>query len=140
VESAVQPGYLVVENVPHKILQVEQEQAGQHSPDEAGDAGGFPGHLHVSPVPVEDRGGQDVDQVVVQGEGQAAAHLVPRDGAAGLELVAADERRRPQGEAVQQHEGQAEEEVDADGEQHGEEGGAQEAFVAQQQVPRSLEE
>ena len=128
----------MVKKVPHKILEVKQKQTGQHASEQAGDAGGFPGQVHRPPVPMQHRHWQDEHQVVVEAAGHAALDAVNADGVVRLDLPSSDERN-PHGEPVQQHVGQAKEEVDAEREQHGEERRAHETFMPADKVPGCLE-
>lgn len=110
----------MVQHVPHKILEVKQQQAGNQSSNQTQQARCFYGQKDGSPVPVENSHWEDVHQVVVEGKSQAALYCAPGDDVR-LDLVAPDEGHSRR-EKVQDDEGQAEEQIDGQGEEYREEG------------------
>lgn len=120
VERPVEPGHLMVQQMPDEVLEVEQQEAGDHVPDETQRSGGLGHEGGWSPEPVQHSEREEEHYMVVEGVSQAAPHHGPGDVALLLDLKGPDPGQ-PGGEEVQHHEGQAEGEVDAEGEKHREE-------------------
>lgn len=81
---------------------------------------------------------KDIHQVVVERETQATFHSIPGNCDLRLDLVAPDQGNSG-GEEVQKNEGQAEEEVDGEGEENREEWGLKKRNVLLDVVPQALE-
>lgn len=139
VEGPVQPGHLVVQDVPQEELRVEQQQAEHDVKRQLKQLGGFKGQEDRPAGPEQQRRGEHEHQVLVQRLPQAGQHLARRGQEVGVDLVA-PQRGHPGAQEVQHHEGQAEAHVSGDGEDHREEGRVGEGLAGPQAVPQRLQE
>lgn len=141
VERAVQPRYLVMQQVPEVILEVKEHHAAQDAQDEAQEwgrltrqQGGRP------PEPLRHRSREDVQHVVVDGDGQGGPDVGPGDGPVWVEPAAVDAGPGG-GQQVQDGVDPNQDEVGADRENGREGGTSQEVVVVQQEVvPNRLQD
>lgn len=141
VECAVQPRYLVMQQVPQVILEVEEHQAAQDAQDKARECGRLARQQGGRPPePLGHRSGEDVQHVVVDGDGQSRPDVGPGDGPVGVEPVAVD--AGPGGsQQVQDGVDPNQDEVGADRENGGEGRAPQEVVVVLQEVvPERLQD
>ena len=134
----VQPRHLVVQQVPHAELGVEEQQAQHNVVHQLKQLGSFPRQDSRATGPVQQRGGEHEHQVLVERLPQAGQQLPRRRREVGLDLVA-PQRGHPGAQNVQHREGQAERQVDGDGEDDREEGRLGEGLPRPQAVPERLQ-
>lgn len=141
VESAVQPRYLVMQQVPQVILKVKKHRAAQDAQDKAQECGRLARQQGGRPPePLRHCSGEDVQHVVVDGDGQSRPDVGPGDGPVWVEPVAVD--AGPGGsQQVQDGVDPNQEEVGADGE-NGRKGRASQKVlvVLQEVVPEGLQD
>lgn len=140
VECAVQPWCLVMQQVPQVILEVKEHHAAQDAQDKTQECGrltrqqgGWP------PEPLRHCSGEDVEHVVVHGDGQSSPHVGPGDGPVWVEPVSVD--AGPSGsQQVQDGVDPNQDEIGADRE-NGREGRASQEVVVvlQEVVPERLQ-
>lgn len=141
VDAAVQLLVPVMHQVPDVVLGVEEEQHGQALREEAAQRGGAARQVRdgQDQEPRQDSR-QHEEQMVPQRRGEAPGHHPHRGLPARLDLVAV-EGREPLPQEIQHGEGQAEEAVAGEGQQHGEKGRGDEGVVVEEQVvPEGLQE
>lgn len=130
-----------MQQVPHVVLEVKEHHAAQDAQDKAQERGcltrqqgGWP------PQPLRHCGGEDVQHVVVDGDGQSGPDVGPGDGPVWVEPVAVD--AGPAGsQQVQDGVDPHQDEVGADRE-NGREGRASQEVVVvlQEVVPERLQD
>ncbi|KAK1803589.1 hypothetical protein P4O66_021005 [Electrophorus voltai] len=90
-ECAVEPADPVMQHMPQVVLEVEQYHAAHNAQQEGGERWGFRWERHRwPPQPLGHRCREDVQQVIVGGEGQRGTDVLPGDGTLRVDLVAAD--------------------------------------------------
>lgn len=141
VEGAVQPRHLVVQQVPHVVLEVKEHHAAQDAQEEAQQRGRLAGQRGGRPPqPLGHGRGEDVQQVVAGGQTQGGPDVGPGDVPARVELVAVE--ARPGGrQQVQRRVEADQEEVGGDGEHRREVRAPQEVVVIPVEViPKRLQD
>lgn len=141
VECAVEPQYVVMQQVPQVVLEVKEHHAAQDAQDEAQERGRLPRQQGGRPPqPLHHRGGEDVQHVVGDGDGQSGPDVGPGDGPVWVEPVAVD--AGPAGsQQVQDGVDPHQDEVSADREDGGEGRAPQEVVVVLQEVvPQGLQD
>ena len=140
VDGAVQEPHTMVGPVPHKVLEVEDDEGGQLLPHELPQRGRQLGQRGGRrPDPLSHGGGHDEEDVVPEGQVEGVPDERHRHLLVRLDLVlevpllvaAVD---------VHQHEGDALAEVADDGEDDGEEGRHEQVLIADALVPQRLKE
>lgn len=117
VESAVEPGYFVMQKMPYKVLEVKEKQAGSEVPDDSQDPRCHRWVADGSPVPVQDAQREDVHSMIVEGEREAAPNHSPRHVGFLLNLVS-PYQCYPGRQGIQNDKRQAEAHVDCKREEH----------------------
>ena len=139
VEGPVQPGHLVMQQMPHEELGVKEQQAERHVAHQLEQFGGFGGQESRADSPVQQRHGEHEHHVLVERLPQAGQQLPRRGREVRVDLVA-PQRGHPGAQHVQHHEGQAEAHVGGDGEDDRKEGRLNESVPGPQAVPEGLQE
>ena len=139
VEGPVQPGHLVMEQMPHEELGVEEQQAEQHVARQLGQFGRLDGQGGRAQSPVQQRRGEHEHRVLQERPPEAGQQLPGRRREVWVDLVA-PQRGHPGAQRVQHREGQAEAHVGGDGEEDGKEGRLNERLPGPQAVPERLQQ
>lgn len=129
VESAVEPRHLMVQQVPHVVLEVKEHHATQDAQEEAEQSGRLAGQWGGRPPqPLGHSCGEDVQDVVVSGQTKGGPDVAPGDVSARVELVVVE--TRPGGcQHVQRRVEADQDEVGANGEHRREMRAPQELVV-----------
>lgn len=141
VEGAIEPRHLVVQQVPHVVLEVKEHHAAQDAQQEAEQRGRLARQRGGRPPqPLGHSGGEDVQEVVVGGQAQGGPDVGPADVSARVELVVVE--TRPGGcQHIQRRVEADQDEVGANGEHRREMRAPQELVVIPvEAIPKRLQD
>lgn len=141
VDPPVEPRVLVMDQMPDVVLSVKDQKHGQSLDEELVQCGGEVGQRgRRQDEHADDHSGQNKEDVVVHGRGEAPGHHGDRGPPPRLDLVLV-QQGHPLSQQVQDSEGKAEDDVAGEGQQDGEEGRGDEGPVVKKQViPQRLQQ